>query len=111
VHTHGRRLRHGVAGRGLRRRLRAPRRPVPRQALLVDLGDGHDTYRSLRLSQGVGVLGVGLLLDLDGQDAYDWPGAADVPVGNDATWIHPATSPANAAYERGGGVDLEDPSR
>jgi len=39
--------------------------------LLVDLGGGDDAYRSLRLSQGYGFLGVGLLQDDGGTDTYE----------------------------------------
>jgi hypothetical protein len=39
--------------------------------MLFDLGDGDDTYRSLRLSQGYGVAGVGVLYDEAGNDRYD----------------------------------------
>lgn len=38
--------------------------------LLVDLGDGEDHYQSLRMSQGVGIGGVGVLLDEGGADVY-----------------------------------------
>jgi len=37
---------------------------------LVDLGEGSDSYASLRLSQGAGVLGVGALVDHGGDDQY-----------------------------------------
>ncbi|MCK6549481.1 hypothetical protein L6R52_26820, partial [Myxococcota bacterium] len=50
---------------------------VPRQggarlgtAVLVDLGAGRDVYRSLRVSQGAGVLGAGVLVDDGGDDDY-----------------------------------------
>lgn len=39
-------------------------------ATLVDLGGGDDEYRSLRLSQGTGVFGTGVLVDDDGDDLY-----------------------------------------
>lgn len=39
-------------------------------AALIDLGGGRDEYRSLRLSQGSGVFGVGVLLDDGGDDRY-----------------------------------------
>jgi hypothetical protein len=39
--------------------------------LLIDLGDGDDTYRSLRISQGAAVLGLGALLDEGGADQYE----------------------------------------
>ncbi|MEZ4409748.1 MAG: hypothetical protein R3A52_25235 [Polyangiales bacterium] len=39
-------------------------------ALLYDLGAGRDTYRSLRMSQGFGALGVGGLYDDGGDDTY-----------------------------------------
>jgi hypothetical protein len=38
--------------------------------LLYDLGDGDDRYTSLRMSQGVGILGVGVLFDGGGNDIY-----------------------------------------
>jgi hypothetical protein len=38
--------------------------------LLFDLGGGDDQYRSLRLSQGFGALGVGVLFDDGGDDTY-----------------------------------------
>jgi hypothetical protein len=38
--------------------------------LLLDLGNGHDRYRSLRMSQGFGRFGVGVLYDAGGDDAY-----------------------------------------
>ncbi len=40
-------------------------------AVLVDLGGGNDVYRSLRLSQGSGVFGVGVLVDDGGDDDYN----------------------------------------
>ncbi|MCA9674225.1 MAG: hypothetical protein KC464_04205, partial [Myxococcales bacterium] len=50
---------------------------VPRQggarmgvAVLYDIGGGRDHYQSLRLSQGTGVVGVGVLLDEGGDDQY-----------------------------------------
>ena len=39
-------------------------------AFLFDLGKGKDTYKSLRMSQGFGVLGVGVLYDEGGDDLY-----------------------------------------
>lgn len=39
--------------------------------MLFDFGDGDDTYRSLRLSQGYGAAGVGVLYDQGGSDHYD----------------------------------------
>ena len=39
-------------------------------ATLVDLGGGDDEYRSLRLSQGTGVFGTGVLVDDAGDDVY-----------------------------------------
>ncbi len=51
---------------------------VPRQGaailgvgMLFDLGGGKDHYRSLRMSQGFGALGVGVLYDDGGDDLYD----------------------------------------
>ncbi len=38
--------------------------------LLFDLGGGNDTYSSLRMSQGFGTLGVGVLRDDGGNDVY-----------------------------------------
>lgn len=38
--------------------------------LLYDFGDGVDEYRSLRISQGTGVFGVGALYDGGGNDTY-----------------------------------------
>jgi hypothetical protein len=38
--------------------------------LLWDLGGGADTYRSLTISQGAGVFGVGVLFDDGGDDTY-----------------------------------------
>ena len=53
--------------------------------LLFDLGGGHDTYRSLRASQGWGHLGVGVLYDDGGDDRYEAEagaqGAASMGVG------------------------------
>jgi hypothetical protein len=50
---------------------------IPRQggarlgtAVLVDLGGGRDRYVSLRMSQGSGVLGTGVLVDDGGNDSY-----------------------------------------
>ncbi len=54
--TASRTLRQGAANLGI--------------ALLFDLGGGNDTYRSLAVSQGVGVHGVGVLYDDGGDDAY-----------------------------------------
>lgn len=39
-------------------------------ALSIDLGSEGDRYRALRMSQGAGVFGVGLLLDVGGDDDY-----------------------------------------
>lgn len=39
-------------------------------ALVADLGGGNDRYESLRLSQGAGILGVGVLFDDGGNDDY-----------------------------------------
>jgi hypothetical protein len=39
--------------------------------LLWDLGRGNDAYRSLRMSQGFGLFGVGVLRDDGGDDTYD----------------------------------------
>jgi hypothetical protein len=39
-------------------------------AILVDLGGGKDTYRSLRMSQGSGIFGAGILVDDGGDDSY-----------------------------------------
>ena len=39
-------------------------------AMLIDLGGDDDEYRSLRMSQGFGVLGVGVLFDDGGDDVY-----------------------------------------
>lgn len=51
---------------------------VPRQggaragtAIHVDLGAGDDRYRSLRLSQGAGAFGTGVLIDEGGNDLYE----------------------------------------
>ncbi len=51
----------------------APRQGAGRYGvgLLFDLGGGDDTYRSLRMSQGFGALGVGALLDDGGDDRYE----------------------------------------
>jgi hypothetical protein len=38
--------------------------------MLFDLGSGQDTYESLRMSQGYGHLGVGVLFDDGGDDTY-----------------------------------------
>ncbi len=38
--------------------------------LLLDRGQGSDTYRSLRMSQGAALLGAGLLIDEGGDDDY-----------------------------------------
>jgi hypothetical protein len=38
--------------------------------MLIDLGGGKDEYRSLRMSQGFGALGVGILYDDGGDDLY-----------------------------------------
>ncbi|MCC6747225.1 MAG: hypothetical protein IT371_06160 [Deltaproteobacteria bacterium] len=38
--------------------------------MLFDLGEGADTYESLRFSQGAGILGVGVLFDQGGDDTY-----------------------------------------
>lgn len=50
---------------------------VPRQggarvgtAILVDLGRGNDRYQSLRMSQGSGIFGAGVLVDDGGDDTY-----------------------------------------
>lgn len=50
---------------------------VPRQGagrlgigMLLDLGGGNDSYASLRMSQGFGALGVGVLYDDGGDDTY-----------------------------------------
>jgi hypothetical protein len=50
---------------------------IPRQggarvgtAILVDLGQGKDSYRSLRMSQGSGMFGAGVLVDDGGDDTY-----------------------------------------
>lgn len=50
---------------------------VPRQgggrmgtAVLLDLGAGDDEYRSLRMSQGSGIFGTGVLIDDGGDDLY-----------------------------------------
>ncbi|HEX7602940.1 MAG TPA: hypothetical protein VF316_15090, partial [Polyangiaceae bacterium] len=51
-------------------------------ALLYDLGAGKDTYRSLAVSQGVGIFGVGVLFDEGGDDTY----AAEVLVQGSAAW-------------------------
>ncbi|MBI5516488.1 MAG: hypothetical protein HY909_22075 [Deltaproteobacteria bacterium] len=68
----GGRARSGTAGSGL------SLSEVGRQgsarlgvALLYDLGGGRDRYRSLRMSQGFGALGVGGLYDDGGDDEYD----------------------------------------
>jgi hypothetical protein len=39
--------------------------------VLVDLGGGADIYRSLRMSQGAGLFGAGILVDDGGDDSYD----------------------------------------
>lgn len=39
-------------------------------AMLIDLGGGDDHYQSLRMSQGTGVFGAGVLVDDDGDDTY-----------------------------------------
>lgn len=39
--------------------------------LLIDQGAGDDSYRSLRMSQGAALLGVGMLFDDGGIDSYD----------------------------------------
>jgi hypothetical protein len=39
-------------------------------AILVDLGGGNDRYTSLRMSQGSGILGTGVLIDDGGNDTY-----------------------------------------
>ncbi|MFU8803702.1 MAG: hypothetical protein ACNA8W_07840 [Bradymonadaceae bacterium] len=39
--------------------------------MLIDLGDGDDTYQSLRMSQGASVFGVGLLFDSGGEDIFE----------------------------------------
>lgn len=51
-----RRFRQGAARNGI--------------ALLFDLGDGNDTYRSLQGSQGYAHQGVGILFDAGGDDTY-----------------------------------------
>ena len=50
--------------------------------LLYDLGAGKDTYRSLAVSQGVGIFGVGVLFDDGGDDTY----AAESLVQGSAAW-------------------------
>jgi hypothetical protein len=40
-------------------------------AALVDLGSGRDEYRSLRMSQGSGLFGIGVLVDEGGNDTYE----------------------------------------
>ncbi|MEI8256345.1 MAG: hypothetical protein WCJ30_11795, partial [Deltaproteobacteria bacterium] len=51
-------------------------------ALLFDLGAGNDHYRSLRMSQGFGALGVGALYDDGGDDVYE------VEAGGQGAGIH-----------------------
>lgn len=40
-------------------------------AISVDLGGGKDRYRSLRMSQGAGIFGTGVLIDDGGDDLYE----------------------------------------
>jgi hypothetical protein len=68
----GGRARSGTAGSGLslseNGRQGSARLGV---AYLYDLGGGRDQYRSLRMSQGFGALGIGGLYDDGGDDSYD----------------------------------------
>ena len=40
-------------------------------AILWDVGEGRDIYRSLRMSQGSGIFGTGVLIDEGGDDVYE----------------------------------------
>lgn len=85
-------------------------------AMLFDLGQGKDEYRSLRMSQGFGVLGVGILYDDGGDDLYQCEagcqGAAGFGMGllldrgGKDTYLT-YSSAQGFAYARGGGILLD----
>ncbi|MCC7540154.1 MAG: hypothetical protein IT379_28305, partial [Deltaproteobacteria bacterium] len=68
----------GPSGDGPRSLSRTPRQGagVLGIGLSMDLGPERDTYRSLRMSQGFGALGVGVLYDAGGDDTYEAEAAA-----------------------------------
>jgi hypothetical protein len=82
--------------------------------LLVDLGAGADRYASLRMSQGYGALGVGVLLDAGGADTYVAEAAAQgaasfglgllADLGDDVDSFSAYASSQGFAYSRGVGV-------
>lgn len=81
--------------------------------MLFDLGQGDDTYQSLRMSQGWGSLGVGVLFDDGGDDTYlgedGVQGAASMGIGllmdMGGDDIHrTVTNSQGFAYVRGAGL-------